>query len=46
MEVFSENGELLYEEKLPEEFMDILNYSLATADDKRKKLKKSIKRFL
>ena len=43
-EVFSENGELLYEEKLPEEFMDILNYSLATADDKEK-TKKSIKGF-
>nr|WP_314385857.1 toxin-antitoxin system YwqK family antitoxin [uncultured Fusobacterium sp.] len=41
-EVFSENGELLYEEKLPEEFMNILNYSLATADDKAK-VKKFIK---
>ena len=43
-EVFSENGELLYEEKLPEEFMNILNYSLATADDKEK-TKKNIKGF-
>ena len=43
-EVFSESGELLYEEKLPEEFMDILNYSLATADDKEK-TKKVIKGF-
>ena len=42
IEVFSENGELLYEEKLPEEFMNILNYSLATADDKAK-VKKFIK---
>ena len=41
-EVFSENGELLYEEKLPKEFMNILNYSLATADDKAK-VKKFIK---
>ena len=41
-EVFSESGEILYEEKLPEEFMDILNYSLATADDKEK-TKKNIK---
>jgi len=43
-EVFSENGELLYEEKLPEEFMNILNYSLATANDKEK-TKKNIKGF-
>ena len=43
-EVFSESGELLYEEKLPEEFMNILNYSLATADDKEK-TKKVIKGF-
>ena len=41
-EVFSESGEILYAEKLPEEFMDILNYSLATADDKEK-TKKYIK---
>ena len=41
-EVFSESGELLYEEKLPEEFMDLLNYSLVTADD-REKTKKFIK---
>jgi len=42
IEIFSENGELLYEEKLPEEFMDLLNYSLVTADD-REKTKKFIK---
>lgn len=41
-EVFSENGELLYEEKLPKEFINFVNYSLATADDKAK-VKKFIK---
>ena len=35
-EVFSENGELLYEEKLPKEFMNFVNYSLSAADDKAK----------
>ena len=41
-EVFSENGELLYEEKLPKEFMNFVNYSLSAADDKAK-VKKFIK---
>ena len=41
-EVFSENGELLYEEKLPKEFMNFVNYSLCAADDKAK-VKKFIK---
>ena len=34
-EVFSENGELLYEEKLPKEFTELLNHSMSVADNKK-----------
>lgn len=34
-EVFSENGELLYEEKLPKEFTELLNHSMSVVDNKK-----------
>ena len=34
-EVFSENGELLYEEKLPKEFTELLNHSISVVDNKK-----------
>lgn len=44
LEVFLENGELLYEEKLLKEFMNFVNYFLVIVDDKVK-VKKFIKGF-
>ena len=34
-EVFSESGELLYEEKLPKEFTELLNHSMSVVDNKK-----------
>ena len=41
-EVFSESGELLYEEKLPDEFMTMISFPLNFEDDKEK-VKKMLK---
>ena len=35
IEIFSENGELLYEEKLPKEFTELLNHSMSVVDNKK-----------